>query len=137
MLQWLELRQLPFRTWGFLDLRNFGISVNMAHMDMPLTGADVTHCCLFLNAKHLERVKNKQLRHEISEVLMSLYIRICFLFWTTSISKLRLCFELHFGWRVFLEIMAWYIVYQPSCDFVQFATKQCHYGPCSLMLKST
>ena len=38
MLQWLELRQLPFRTWGSLNLRNFGISVNMAHMDMPLKG---------------------------------------------------------------------------------------------------
>lgn len=72
MPQWLELRQLPFRTWGFLDLRK-GISVDMAHMDMPLKGADVKQCWLFINAKHLERVKNKKLRHEISEVLMSLY----------------------------------------------------------------
>ena len=58
---------------------------------MPLTGADVTQSfhSLWIK-KHLERVKNKQLRHESSEVVMSLYIRIChfhvhlaIMFWMT------------------------------------------------------
>lgn len=83
---------ITFPNLGFLESQEFwDFCGYMAHMDMPLTGADVTQSfhSLWIK-KHLERVKNKQLRHESSEVVMSLYIRIChfhvhlaIMFWMT------------------------------------------------------